>query len=262
MTDTIIDHLTAFIRASCLLGKDSSGNRYCVGGSYLSRAFKAYVKDRSNIKVTSQLFYRVIQDLPLGIVVMNRPGGYVVKGITLTSDINSVVERKRHNSEQERIDARRESQRNYQRSVREEARLRTDGTIIDDINTAPINIPQQDPVFTSNPFVWDGSNLGTIKTSNIRSIGTSLKGTKYWYITLGTFGTAASIKRSKDSTESIVDEIKSLFGLPKIGTHRCKLEDSHAYIITKVHVDVDNKIIEELPYGTAILPRVDEYWTS
>jgi hypothetical protein len=118
--------------------------------------------------------------------------------------------------------------------------------------------PDREPIIETNPFLWDGSDIGYVSDANIRAIGdVSAFNEQYWWLTKGNFGVACTLTRAATCLANIIDEIKPLFGLPKLGTHRCRREDSHYYTLTYVEVNTTNNIVERLPLSMITIPTTD-----
>jgi hypothetical protein len=86
-----------------------------------------------------------------------------------------------------------------------------------------------DPML-NNPFIWDGSSLGTITEKNILN-KYIIKYLEYWDILINGFHTICIIRKYKDYTPCIVDELKPLFGLIKLGTHYIKYDNNYIILI-------------------------------
>ena len=77
----------------------------------------------------------------------------------------------------------------------------------------------------TNPFIWDGTFLGTINDTNINK-KYAVGDREYWDITINSFRIVCLIKRVKDCTSCIIDELKPLFGLEKMGSHHIKYRNN------------------------------------
>ena len=86
-----------------------------------------------------------------------------------------------------------------------------------------------DPML-KNPFKWDGSSLGIITEKNILN-KYIIKYLEYWDVLINGFHTICIIRKYKDYTPCIVDELKPLFGLIKLGTHYVKYDNSYIILI-------------------------------
>lgn len=78
--------------------------------------------------------------------------------------------------------------------------------------------PSSKEVPLNNPFKWDGSFLGNITDSQIMQIF-YYDNFEYWTIVHQGYATVCQVRKSKKYTQCLVDELKPLFGLIKIGTH-------------------------------------------
>ncbi len=120
----------------------------------------------------------------------------------------------------------------------------------------------------SNPFVWDGTFLGIINDSNInKKYVVENDNREYWDITINSFRIVCMIKRVKDCTSCIIDELKSLFGLEKMGSHyikyhnnfiilyRCRLTESGKEMVYEYSLhDLHSKNL--LPIDSNILTKI------
>lgn len=91
----------------------------------------------------------------------------------------------------------------------------------------------------SNPFVWDGTYLGIIHDNNINKkyiVGER----EYWDITINKFRVVCLIKKVKDCTSCIIDELKSLFALEKMGTHHIKYHNNFI-VLYRCRLSIDGK---------------------
>ena len=88
---------------------------------------------------------------------------------------------------------------------------------------------KQDPMMNS-PFKWDGSSLGTIIQDNILD-KYIIKYLEYWDILINGFHTVCIIRQYKDYTPCIIDELKPLFGLIKLGTHYARYGNNYVILI-------------------------------
>lgn len=86
--------------------------------------------------------------------------------------------------------------------------------------------PPTPPSIVVTPlFKWDGSNIGAVD-QHIASYRI-ISGRVYLYFK---DGTVALANRYDNSVALICDELKPLFGLPKIGRHRCTIDNRQAII--------------------------------
>lgn len=78
-------------------------------------------------------------------------------------------------------------------------------------------------------LVWNGSFLGEFSADAIQSMEVRDK-EKYWTLDLGTRVTCR-VKSTKTSFPNVIDELKSLFGLPKLGTHQIRMNHKNYILI-------------------------------
>ena len=70
-----------------------------------------------------------------------------------------------------------------------------------------------------SPFTWNGTYIGILTEDNILAKFYA-ENSEYWNIKIGNFSTSCLIRKSKnDYTHCLVDELKPVFGLSKLGTH-------------------------------------------
>ena len=96
---------------------------------------------------------------------------------------------------------------------------------------------------SESPFKWDGSNLGVITDINIRNkfvIGSQ----EFWEVSISGYKVKCMIRRIKDCTTCIIDEIKPLFGLFKNGSHHLKY-GIYVYMLTRCRVTDSGEITLE-----------------
>jgi hypothetical protein len=109
--------------------------------------------------------------------------------------------------------------------------------------TPVVTIPAPVPVLG---LTWDGRYLGRLTDEHFILIG-EYKPTKSIYFSLKYEGMTAVVTKiqSKDTIPSIIDELKPLFGIPRIGTHSCMMPDGNRYLLRRVPVngDIDNPMI-------------------
>ncbi len=96
-----------------------------------------------------------------------------------------------------------------------------------------------------NPFVWDGSYLGVITRRNIED-EMEFMNLKYWKINLYGHTQVCIIRRTMTSCPCISDELKILFGLSKLGTHRVRYRRK-LYVLIKPRINQAGGIIRETP---------------
>jgi hypothetical protein len=86
---------------------------------------------------------------------------------------------------------------------------------------------------------WNGSFIGVIKKSQILNI-IKFKGDTYWKLTHNENTVYCLSKQSKNVYPCIIDELKPIFNIQKLGTHWCKL-GSRIFILTRVlEINKDN----------------------
>lgn len=108
-----------------------------------------------------------------------------------------------------------------------------------------------------NPFVWDGSDLGMIHASSIIGSGVSQLGDTYWVLDIGGHRAVCIVKRLKTTFPLVVDELKPIFGLPKLGTHRIMVGHQAYLLIRAPPMDPrSNELTEDIP-----LDLIDEKTT-
>ena len=96
------------------------------------------------------------------------------------------------------------------RSVKTTCVNEVPNTIVEPSNRCTLKVPL---------FKWNGTHLGNISNDSITNIFTSTRGEIYCRITHMGYTAFAVIKETKSWDPNILDEIKPIFGLPKIGTH-------------------------------------------
>jgi hypothetical protein len=70
----------------------------------------------------------------------------------------------------------------------------------------------------STPFLWNGTYLGRISDQNI--LRSNVEGNfEFWHIEIDGYQTICMIRKTKNYTPCLVDELKPIFGLSKLGTH-------------------------------------------
>lgn len=113
------------------------------------------------------------------------------------------------------------------------------------------NIPNE-PIIINNSLKWDGSYLGSYISAFTHQW--SVEGIKYYGITLpqgwseeipgGIIYCTATC--TKDVFPCIVEDIKSIFGLPRRGIHRITI-DNREYLIYYVPISIKGQVIWETP---------------
>lgn len=92
---------------------------------------------------------------------------------------------------------------------------------------------------------WDGSHLGNYSNRIIRAQYIN-NGVRYTELALELGDIYCIIKKTKESIECIIDEIKKVFGINKRGTHRICIGRTE-YLIYYVPITGDEKIMFEIP---------------
>ena len=101
-------------------------------------------------------------------------------------------------------------------------------------------------------FKWDGSNLGVYDKSVVKCVWEKdiNKGRtdEYWLISIKNESVYCIVKKVKDSFPCIVDELKCVFGLNKLGTHLIKIKGiSTPKFFLLIRVDlIDNNFPQEV----------------
>lgn len=94
-------------------------------------------------------------------------------------------------------------------------------------------------------FKWDGTDV-TDLISKCDIYGAKFNKLNYWVIQHPDYDDQVCIVRStKCSLGCLVDELKPVFGLPKLGTHWCRLGNK-VYILIRCVKNTDGSIKEEL----------------
>jgi hypothetical protein len=99
-------------------------------------------------------------------------------------------------------------------------------------------------------FKWDGTDV-TEFISKCDIFGAKFNRLKYWVIqytdpeTKKISEDTCIIKSSKNSLPCLVDELKVIFGLPKLGTHWCRL-NGKTYTLVKCIRTIEGYIKEEI----------------
>jgi len=93
----------------------------------------------------------------------------------------------------------------------------------------------------NNKILWDGTYLGTISDEDIIEKFTNIF--EYWRIKINNNIFIAIIRKSKDYSPCLIDELKPLFGLTKSGTHYIKYKYKYIVLI-KPYLDNDMVINE------------------
>ena len=97
----------------------------------------------------------------------------------------------------------------------------------------------------SNPFLWDGTSLGYITDSQIEE-KYILDTVIYWKLRIDKFETICIARTTKDYTTCIIDELKPLFGLVKLGTHYAKYKSQYVILIRSRFNIKSKEIVNEI----------------
>jgi hypothetical protein len=90
---------------------------------------------------------------------------------------------------------------------------------------------------------WDGTFLGKIEKSQILEV-TKFKGDTYWKLQYSDVTVFVMAKSSEHTFACIIDELKPIFNIPKLGTHYCKL-GSKIFILIRVYcINVNNILVD------------------
>jgi hypothetical protein len=96
-----------------------------------------------------------------------------------------------------------------------------------------------------NPYRWDGTHLGKVSVTSITGRAISQDNT-YWSLVIDGYRATCLVKNFTTTFPIIVDELKPVFGLHKLGTHTVDVEGKR-YILTKAIVNLDATIAEDIP---------------
>lgn len=88
---------------------------------------------------------------------------------------------------------------------------------------------------------WDGTYLGVILDNQILQRFNDGK-FEYWTLVINGQIITCSIKSSKNYTQCLIDELKPLFGLVKLGTHYANYRDKYV-ILVRARTTPDGKFI-------------------
>lgn len=98
------------------------------------------------------------------------------------------------------------------------------------------------PVLKISPFKWDGSYLGHF-TMDIVHWTIDYADLHYYHLTIDDISIICLAKQIKDKFPAIADEMKAIFGLPKLGTHTIHL-GGKLHLLTYCHT-VNGQIYAE-----------------
>lgn len=91
------------------------------------------------------------------------------------------------------------------------------------------------------PLSWNGTYIDNFSVKNIVN-KFNIETFEYWVIYYQGYMTTCMIKLSKYYNQCLVDELKPLFGLNKLGTHYAKYNDKYV-ILTRARTTIDNSYI-------------------
>ena len=80
---------------------------------------------------------------------------------------------------------------------------------------------------------------------------------RYWSLNIGGHKTVCRVRLSKTTFPNIIDELKPVFGLPKIGTHRC-ICGHRNYVLCRVNANpvtgeiVEDALLSNIAYDTKL----------
>lgn len=124
------------------------------------------------------------------------------------------------------------------------------------LNLPKFKINKKDIIFAQDPFKWNGTHLGEINIYNI--IDFRVDGSiVYWKIRLYGHETICIVRKCKTNNPCVIDELKSIFGLKKLGTHSVSyLGDTYILIRARCTMDgasiVGEHTLKDL-YNTVIM---------
>lgn len=104
-----------------------------------------------------------------------------------------------------------------------------------------IKLPQLHHKLIKRAFNWDGTYLGVI-TDNQILLKLYANKFEYWIIWYNGFISTFMIKLSKFYNQCLVDELKPLFGLSKLGTHYATYKDKYV-ILSRARTTIDNRFV-------------------
>lgn len=250
--------MTGFVGTFCTLGKQpETGLEYHTVGVNFCEKFNQYAVSLGLGRTTSTKIYACLMSLPLAHpITRGIPSTMGVKlcGIIMNEDIPRFRSRPTYATQEERNKGRQEVQRRYRLAHPKKDKEGTQGSIPKgSYNSHARSLPLVSSQSTKLEFAWDGTDLGLVAQSRITIYYISPKtGITYWRINGDVVDVVVVLTPIKNSNVSIVDELKVLFGLPKLGTHRCRLADKQQYAMIRSTV-MNGIVIEELPYGSITL---------
>lgn len=96
---------------------------------------------------------------------------------------------------------------------------------------------------SDNPFVWDGSDLGCIVDEQVIGITTTSTNT-YWRLKIEDHTAICIVRTSRTTHPAIIDELKEVFHLPKLGTHRVTYHNK-LYLLIKAPLTPNETAAQE-----------------
>ena len=115
--------------------------------------------------------------------------------------------------------------------------------VIDVVTMRFIDSKEDIPI-GDNPFKWDGSNLGKLEDEGMIQ-NFSKWGNNYWVIVINGYSAICISRPIYNNHANIVDELKPIFNLPKLGTHKIKYERK-TYLLIKARLNKEKtEIVEE-----------------
>lgn len=108
-------------------------------------------------------------------------------------------------------------------------------------------------------FCWDGSSLGEHPQSVVVQ-STVVGKITYWLLEINNERALCSVKKSIGTYMCVVDEMKPLFGLQKLGTHRIKIKKE--YVLTREVEGEDGKPVIDPVLSTIPAERVESVRTE
>lgn len=106
-----------------------------------------------------------------------------------------------------------------------------------------------------DPFKWDGSYLGEIIDDCILRYFYH-ETLEYWILSHDGYATICQVRKTKKYTHCLVDELKPLFGLIKLGTHYGKYKTGYVILIRARLNLTEDRIVLDLPLS--MCPNLSE----
>jgi hypothetical protein len=109
--------------------------------------------------------------------------------------------------------------------------------------------------------VWDGSYLGEFSKDVLQSIELREKD-RYCTLNLGDHPLTCRVKSMKTAFPNVIDELKGLFGLPKLGTHHIRVNSRNYLLIRPPEAGITeiplNEFIRDAAYSSMFRRQVQE----